>query len=215
MTPGAGLRVDGLGVERGGVTVLRDLALAVGGGECVVVAGAAGTGKTSLAAALAGALPATGVVEVDGRRLSGGSPSARHRQGLAAALGDGLRLSGCSVTEALALSARQGRRPADALVLLPVLGGRAAVRVERLSGGEQQLLRVACAWVATPRALVLDAPTVGLADDVAAAVVDLARAEAGRGAAVLWLDAPGAATPAPPRLNLAGGRLVAAPGGSM
>src|SRR5438309_6828 len=101
MTPGAGLRVDGLGVERGGVTVLRDLDLAVGGGECVVVAGAAGTGKTSLAA------------------------------------------------------------------------------------------------------------------DVAAAVVDLARAEAGRGAAVLWLDAPGAATPAPPRLNLAGGRLVAAPGGSM
>ncbi len=56
------------------------------------------------------------------------------------------------------------------------------------SGGEQQLLQVACAWCADPRVLVLDAPTTGLADDVAELVRQLARETAADGAAVLWLD---------------------------
>lgn len=209
MTDPDGLRVRGLRVERGGSVVLDGVDLDVPAGSCMVIDGAAGSGKTTFAAALAGALPSGGVVELAGRRLSGSTPSARWRRGLAAALGDGSRLAGCSVTEALGLAACRERRAGAALELLPVLGGRASVRVEQLSGGEQQLLRVACAWVAAPAALILDAPTVGLAADVAAAVVELADTEARCGAAVVWLDAPGAPAPDGPRRRLAGGRLVA------
>jgi branched-chain amino acid transport system ATP-binding protein len=108
----------------------------------------------------------------------------------------GARINGCTVGEALRLAG--SRRAGAALQRFPVLEHRAGVRAEVLSGGEHQMLQVACAWCAAPRVLILDAPTTGLAEEPAETVRQLARDAAADGAAVLWLDqseapAPGAA----------------------
>jgi ABC-type branched-subunit amino acid transport system ATPase component len=201
-----GLEVVGLRVERSGRSIVVVDHLGVAAGELAVVVAPAGTGKTSLASALAGVIPAAGEVRVWGRPCVGAA-SMRRRAGLAVALQDGTRLGGCTVAEALSLAAGHVRDPVLVFDVLPRLRARASVAVERLSGGELQLLRLGCAWLASPGALILDSPTVGLAADAADAVIALTRREMARGASVLWLDQPDALLPATPRLTIADGRL--------
>jgi branched-chain amino acid transport system ATP-binding protein len=207
---GEGLSVRGLRVERDGRLLLDVAELRAPASHCTVITGGGDSGKTLLAAAISGALgDARGEVWLDGRAVVG-PPSARIRAGLAAVPDTPLRLRGVTVAEALSLAARRGRRVADAFDRFSLLAGRAGLRTERLSGGEHQALRIACAWVSTPGALILDSPTTGLAASLVDAVVALARDEAARGAAVLWLDRPGAPLPAAPALRIGAGRLSAA-----
>lgn len=181
-------------------------------GACTVVTGEGDSGKTLLAAALSGALDgARGEVRI-GARIVSGAPSSRIRRGLCAVPNLPLRIRGVSVDEALQLARTRrshGRRVSDSYDRFPLLGARRTLRAERLSGGEHQALRLACAWVATPDALVLDSPTTGLAATVVEAVIALALDEARRGAAVLWLDQPDAPLPAAARHRLVAGRLSA------
>ena len=207
----AGLELRRLVVLVAGRRLLDIDDFAVAGGTLTVVAGSTDSGKTVLAAALAGSMAAAGDVMVLGRRL-GGSPAQRRRAGLAVALRDGTRIAGCTVSEALRVAAGGGSRAREALHRFPALARRGALAAQLLSGGEQQMLQIACAWAATPAALVLDTPTVGLADDVTADVVSLAREEAGRGAAVLWLEADRRAAPEPAAYRLVTGRLEPAAG---
>jgi ABC-type branched-subunit amino acid transport system ATPase component len=206
-----GLLLSRLRVEREGRLLLDVDALLVPAGSCTAVVGSRDAGKTLLAAVVAGAVPSAGEQRLHGRTLSG-PPSARRRAGLVAVANEPLRIRGVSVAEALALAARRGRHAADAFDRFPLLAARRGLRSERLSGGEHQALRIAAAWLAMPAALVLDSPTTGLAASLAEAVVQLAREEAERGSAVLWLDQPGAPTPAAPSLQLAAGRISALEG---
>ncbi|HUC13104.1 MAG TPA: ATP-binding cassette domain-containing protein [Acidimicrobiales bacterium] len=175
-------------------------------GELVVVAGDAGTGKTLLSAALCGAQNASGSVLLSGKQLSG-PPSRRRTAGLAATLRDGTRITGCNVDEALAVATRDPHRRRRALEHFPALAGRRTLPAQLLSGGEQQMLQIACAWCAGAPVLVLDSPTVGLTADVAAAVAELAQQEAEGGAAVVWLEQDSRAQPTQPVHRLREGRL--------
>jgi branched-chain amino acid transport system ATP-binding protein len=211
--PAGGLLVRGLRVERDGRTLLDVGSLEAPAGVCTVVVGAGDSGKTLLTSALSGAVAAAGEVRI-GPRVLAGSPSARIRAGLSAVPNAPLRIRGVTVAEALTLAAaahRKGRRVSDAFDRFPLLAARRRVRTERLSGGEHQALRIACAWIATPAALILDSPTTGLAASVVEAVIQLARDEAARGSAVLWLDQPAAPLPAPAGLHIEGGRISASP----
>jgi branched-chain amino acid transport system ATP-binding protein len=182
--------------------------LVVDSAQLLVVTGGTDSSKTLLASVIAGRVDATGAVRVDGHALNGG-PAARRRHGLAVTVADGGRIAGCTVHEALRL-AGSGRAGA-ALERFSLLARRAQVRAELLSGGEQQLLQVACAWCANSRVLVLDAPTTGLADDVAQLVRQTARETAAAGAGVLWLDQNAGSAPSGATLVLAGGVLSALP----
>jgi branched-chain amino acid transport system ATP-binding protein len=211
---GDGLRTRGLRVERDGRTLLDVPDLHAPSGRCTVVIGDGDSGKTLLTAALSGALDGVpGEVRLGGRALDG-PPSRRIRHGLAAVPNQPLRLRGVTVAEALALAASgrtpAARRVADIFDRFPLLAARRSLRAERLSGGEHQALRIACAWMSAPDALVLDSPTTGLAASVVDAVLALARDEAARGAAVLWLDQPGAPLPAGATLRITGGTISAA-----
>jgi branched-chain amino acid transport system ATP-binding protein len=181
------LEVEQLHVRIGGRSLLEIDELCVDVGALAVIVGDAGGGKTLLAAALVGDIDSAGQVRVDGRTLAG-PPSRRGRAGLAASVRDGQRVTGCTVREALQLAAHGGRRAGEALERIPQLGTRAELLAQLLSGGEQQLLQVACAWCTAPRVLVLDSPTVGLAADAAAIVSALAFEEAAAGTSVLWLE---------------------------
>jgi len=170
-----------------------------------VLLGPAGCGRSSLAAALAGLLPAEGRASVDGRRLTG-TPAQRRQAGLAVMLPDIDAPRGVSVEEALGLAA-QGR-PRPLLERLPLLAERRRLPAALLSGGERMVLRLGCALARQPRALVLDSPTAGLAADVADRVVEIIAEEAKRGCAVLWLDRDGAPTPSGGQaLRVADGRI--------
>jgi branched-chain amino acid transport system ATP-binding protein len=210
--PADGLLLRAVRVELDGRLLLDLAALHAPPATCTVVVGPGDSGKTLLAAALAGAVPgARGDVRLDGRAVTG-PPSARRRAGLVAVPHQPVRVFGVTVAEALALAAarRRVRRVSDALDRFSLLARRRSLPSERLSGGEHQLLRIACAWVATPRALVLDSPTTGLAAEMVESVVSLAREEAARGVAVLWLDQAAAPLPAAAALHLVGGRISAA-----
>lgn len=202
------LTVTGLRVQHGGQVVVEVDLLTVAAGDLAVVAAGGAGGKTSLAAALCGSLDATGDVLVKGTRLAG-SPSRRAAGGLAAAVRDGRVISGCTVREALTVSARNSRTVAEVLHRLHPLATRAPVDALVLSGGEQQLLQVACAWLRATAVLVLDSPTVGLADDAAAAVRQMATDIATDGTAVLWLEPDDRAAPVAPAWRLSEGRVSA------
>jgi branched-chain amino acid transport system ATP-binding protein len=207
MTPR--LSIERLHVTIGGRSVLDVEELHLEAGELAVVLGDAGSGKTALAATLAGMLTAEGTVRVDGLALRGPG-SRRRRQGLAASVRDGYRISGCSVIEALRLAAPRSRRPEAVLERLPQLATRRHLGAQLLSGGEQQLLQLACACCARPRVLVLDSPTVGLAADAAATITTLAREEAAAGCAVLWLEQDQRAAPSEAAWLLIRGRVAPA-----
>lgn len=205
----AALEVTGLRMESDAGVLLDDVSFSVASGEVTVITGPADAGKTLLAAILCGrAAPTAGTVLIAGRELTG-PPSARRRQGLSGTVADGTRIAGCTVAEALALAG--GERAGAALARLPLLAGRRDVRAELLSGGEHQVLHVACAWCAGPRVMVLDAPTTGLAADAAALVAALAAETASAGAAVLWLDQADVHAPARARWVIERGALSPAP----
>lgn len=214
----AGLEVDELRAERGGRLVVA-ASFAVAPGELAVLVSTPGGGASTLAAAIAGAIPSAGTVRVAGRVCRGEPARRRRRGGLAACLPDLDSPRGCTVEEAIRLAARDRHAVPSILERVPLLIERRRLEAGLLSGGETQLLRIACALAGAPAAIVLDEPTTGLADDVAATVRELARQEAGRGASVLWLDGDpdAAALPAPARLRLVDGGVVelrssAAPG---
>lgn len=200
-----GLEVVDLGVRFDGRPVLRVDGFQLESESLAVVHGAAGSGKTVFAAALCGDVASTGRVHVGGRLLSG-PPSRRVSQGLAAAVRDGQQIRGCTVREALRLAARRGPRAGQALERLPQLGTRADLWAELLSGGEQQLLQVACAWCTSAPVLVLDSPTVGLAADAAALVTSLVQDAIAMGTTVLWLEQDPRAAPVAPVATLVKGR---------
>ena len=204
-----GLEVDELRAERGGRLVVA-ASFAVAPGELAVLVSAPGGGASTLAAAIAGAIPSAGTVRVAGRVCRGEPARRRRRGGLAACLPDLDAPRGCSVEEAIRLAARDRHAAASVLHRVPLLIERRHLEAGLLSGGETQLLRIACALAGAPAAIVLDEPTAGLADDIAATVRELARQEAARGATVLWLDGDpdAAALPAPARLRLVDGAVV-------
>ncbi|HEV7679436.1 MAG TPA: ATP-binding cassette domain-containing protein [Candidatus Dormibacteraeota bacterium] len=205
------LSVDELHLERDGRTLLDIAHLRAPAGECTVVLGGADAGKTVLALALSGALPDARATVRCGPHTISGTPAQRMRRGLAVVAADALRIRGISVAEALDLAARGNRRRVSAAYdRFPMLASRGRLPTDRLSGGEHQALRIACAVASQPRALVLDSPTTGLAAEVADAVLILARDQAQRGVAVLWLDQPGAPLPAPATHRLDRGGLSAA-----
>src|SRR6056297_1495786 len=78
------LEIDGLTTRYGSISALRNVSLSVGAGEVVGLIGPNGAGKTTLLGSVAGLLaPAEGVVRFDGVDVTGASPDAMLRAGLA------------------------------------------------------------------------------------------------------------------------------------
>lgn len=157
-----------------GPDVLLDAALTVGAGEIVAMIGLNGAGKSTVARTLAGLLPQRGgTVVYDGDDISALTTDERARRGLLL-VPEGRELCGSmTVEENLALgtvplprSARR-RRGAENLELVfqlfPILHEKAKQEAGSLSGGQQQMVAVGRALMGSPRLLVLDEPSLGLA----------------------------------------------------
>jgi branched-chain amino acid transport system ATP-binding protein len=185
------LELNDVSARYGQVTALDGISLTVGEGEIVALLGANGAGKTTTLRAVSGTVRRSGEIVLGGRRLGRTSPEAIARSGVAhVPEGRGI-FAELSVWENLRMGAYMVRRPHFEVVLeyFPWLETRRAQQAGTLSGGEQQMLALARAFLGRPRLLMLDEPSLGLAPlvtrEVFRVVSDLNRKE---GIAVLVVE---------------------------
>ncbi|WP_175084669.1 ABC transporter ATP-binding protein [Candidatus Frankia nodulisporulans] len=178
------LRIEGLGVsflERGGIgrtRVLDCIELTVRPGEIVGIVGETGSGKTTLARAVAGLTPADrGQVRLDGQDILGLRTRARRRFRRGGAIQfvfqyplrslDPELTIGASIAEGMAIAgvgsrSERAERVAGALTLVGLDPAVAQRRPAQISGGQRQRASIARAVVADPRLLLCDEPVSAL-----------------------------------------------------
>lgn len=172
------LEVRGLEVSYGAVRAVQGLDLDVVPGTAVGLLGANGAGKSSTLRAISRLVPSRGTVRFDGEDLARRSPDAVARLGLLHVPEGRHIFATLDVEENLHVgqAARSGRPVTfsidDAYDLFPALRPLRHRAGWALSGGEQQMLAVARALVGSPRLLLLDEPSLGLAPLVARTVFD-------------------------------------------
>lgn len=161
------LRIDGLSAGYRGARVLHEVSFDVLPGAVVALLGPNGAGKTTLLRTASGLLSAAeGTITLDGADVTRWSPARRARHGLCLIPEGRGVFSGLSVREnlRLLLPARgERRRVEEALDVFPDLRGRLGQRAGSMSGGQQQMLALARAWLANPTVVLLDEVSMGLA----------------------------------------------------
>ena len=155
----------------GPAQVLRGVNLEVRRGEVVALLGANAAGKSTVMKAIMGRLrPSKGEIRFNGTRIDRLPTSAIVHMGMGI-VPEGRRVFGdMTVEENLELAAVSGAgragaagRVAGALELFPILAERRRQYAATLSGGEQQMLAIARAVVASPSLILMDEPSMGLA----------------------------------------------------
>ncbi|BBZ01481.1 ABC transporter ATP-binding protein [Mycolicibacterium chitae] len=187
------LEAKNLSTGYGPLTVVRDANLTVAAGEIVAIVGPNGAGKSSLMKCIARSLPVVGgSLTFQGNDL-GAVPQNRIAElGIGFVPQQGNVFPELSVQENLQVSCRGSLSEARAITKevlgqFPRLQERIKQAAATLSGGERQMLAIACALVSSPSLLMLDEPTTGLAPlIVAERIVDIQRLRDG-GAGVLWI----------------------------
>jgi branched-chain amino acid transport system ATP-binding protein len=164
------LRVEDLHVFYGEIHALKGVALEVGRGEIVAVLGNNGAGKTTTLKTISGLLaPRRGRIALEGEPLVGMPAHEVVLRGIAH-VPEGRRIfNRLTVRENLMMGAyprRDGGVAGDlerVCALFPRLEERLVQVAGTLSGGEQQMLAIGRALMASPRLLLLDEPSMGLA----------------------------------------------------
>lgn len=166
----------------GPVQVLEGVSLSVPDGGAVGILGANGAGKTTTLRAISGVVRTTGRIVFDGDDISGLRPDQVAARGIAHVPEGRGTLPNLTVRENLMVGAylRKDRRALAGdidylLDLFPNLKERISSNASALSGGEQQMLAVGRAFMAKPRLLILDEPSLGLAPTTAKNVYDAIR----------------------------------------
>ena len=163
------LTVQHLHTSYGSHAVLKGLSLQVKPGEIVALLGRNGSGRSTLAKALMGLVPATGQVHWQGQALLGWPAHQLARLGLAYVPESRDVFPSLSVHQNLLLGLKTGASEAlleAAYDMFAALRQRQHTPAGVLSGGEQQMLSLARALVGQPRVLVADEPCEGLAPQV-------------------------------------------------
>jgi branched-chain amino acid transport system ATP-binding protein len=191
------LAISQLSVGYGHVGVLEDVNLSIPQGTITALLGSNGAGKTTLLKAISGLLkPTRGTIVFEGIDIAGARPNLIVRAGvLQVPEGRGLfrqqsvranldlGLYGCS------FSKRQERDRLDqVLSLFPVLAERIASVAGVLSGGQQQMLAIGQALMRSPKLLMLDEPSLGLAPVIVTQVMDTLQRLRSEGTTILLVE---------------------------
>ncbi len=183
------------------IAVLRGVTLEVPAGAIVALLGANGAGKTTLLRALSGLLGVhrgritNGSIDLEGRPITALDAPAIVRRGVSQVM-EGRRIfAELTVEENLRAGGysrrdRSGRASSSDRVmeLFPVLAQRRRSTAGYLSGGEQQMLAIGRALMASPRLLLLDEPSLGLAPRVVEQISSIIVGINGQGTSVLIVE---------------------------
>jgi branched-chain amino acid transport system ATP-binding protein len=190
------LEVSGLCSGYGRVPILHDITFDARGGAITLVAGENGAGKTTLLRTLAGFIaPTAGAITFEGIALAGSKPEQVFGYGVRLVL-DGHRVfPGISVWDNIRLGATRRHNAksfAEAVEeifsLFPILKERWRHPAGNLSGGQQQMLALAQAFVGGPRLLMCDEPSFGLAQALVPPILKALSNWAERGMAVIIVE---------------------------
>ncbi|MHB8467176.1 MAG: ABC transporter ATP-binding protein [Acidimicrobiales bacterium] len=183
--------LDDIVAGYGDSTVLRGVSLRVPPGRVVALLGPNGAGKTTLLRVASGLLqPVSGEIRFGQRSLRGSSADEFARAGIChIPEGRGIFRS-MTVRENLLLQAPSGASDAlaKAVDAFPRLGERFDQRAGTMSGGEQQMLAVARAYLADPTLVLLDEVSLGLAPLVVDEIFEFLRRLADGGASLLLVE---------------------------
>jgi len=177
------IKVNNIDVGYGDVQVLYDVSLDIKDGELVAVIGANGAGKTTLLRAISGVLKATsGTIEFEEQEISNRPPDKIVAKGIVHIPEGRLLFPDMSVRENLMMGAYLTRdaeikneRMRAVYEMFPKMKERETQMAGTLSGGEQQMLAIGRGLMASPRLLMLDEPSLGLAPKLVQQVFDLAQ----------------------------------------
>ncbi len=165
------LKLTDVKLNYGPIAALKGIDLTVEEGQIVAILGANGAGKTSTLKVISGLLkPAAGTIIFDGKNVTGKpthviakqgimqSPEGRHVL-IGLTVEENLRVGGYNIKSKEELERNFER----VYTLFPRLKERAKQQSSTLSGGEQQMLAIGRALMGSPKLLVLDEPSLGLA----------------------------------------------------
>lgn len=165
------LTVSGVSSGYGDIAVLKQVSMEVAEGEIVSVIGANGAGKSTLLLTICGHLKAqAGRIRFGDAELAGMAPHDAVALGLVMVPEGGRLFPFMTVRENLELGCYHtvarphlSRRLDEVLGMFPILAERRHQLAGRLSGGERQLCAIGRAMMSSPRLLMLDEPSLGLA----------------------------------------------------
>jgi branched-chain amino acid transport system ATP-binding protein len=168
------IEVENIDVFYGNIQALKKVSLSVNRGEIVALIGSNGAGKSTLLKGIVGLLrKKAGEIRFDDQRITTMATANIIRLGISV-VPEGRRILGpLSVMDNLKLGAYLRIRKRDhqrieqdleaAFELFPRLKERRKQSAGTLSGGEQQMLTIARALMARPKAILMDEPSIGLA----------------------------------------------------
>jgi branched-chain amino acid transport system ATP-binding protein len=180
----------------GAITALRGVSLRVSQGELVALLGVNGAGKSTTLGCIAGVLrPWQGGIAFEGGSIVGKSPEQIARLGISLVPEGRDIFPSLTVEENLRLGAfthrersEYRRNLGEVYDLFPVLKERLQQPGGTLSGGEQQQLAIARALMSSPRLLMLDEPSLGLAPALVDQIFELINRLHQRGVTILLVE---------------------------
>lgn len=190
------LSISNLNVHYGAIHAIRNVSLEVGDGEIVSLIGANGAGKTTILHTITGLKAATdGSIQYNGIDLRKIPPHQIVSQGLAHSpegrhvfarmtVTENLQLGAYSRTDTVGIAERM-----DAVFKrFPRLKERHRQSAGTLSGGEQQMLAIGRALMSSPKLLLLDEPSMGLAPILVKEIFDIVQDVNQSGVTVLLVE---------------------------
>ncbi len=165
------LKLEGVSASYGAIHALREVSISVQAGQFVAIVGPNGAGKTTLFKTISGqVVPDAGSIFFEGQDLLALPARARAHLGIAH-VPEGRQVFGnLTVFENLDMGATPARGRAEwarnlerCYAMFPVLAERRGQLAGTLSGGEQQMLAIGRGLASSPRLLLLDEPSMGLA----------------------------------------------------
>jgi len=187
----------GVTVHYGQVQVLFGVDFDVEEGEMVALLGTNGAGKSTLLKAISGTvLPSNGAILFDGRDITAAGPAFTSSLGIVQMPGGRSIFPSLSVRENLEVATwlyKGDRKEAEKAIdivlgIFPILQQKLGDAAGNLSGGQQQMLGLAQAFICKPRLLIIDELSLGLAPTIVQQLLEIVRAIHARGTTVVLVE---------------------------
>lgn len=165
------MKVENVSVGYGAGPIVSDVSFTINKDDLMIILGRNGVGKTTLLKGLIGILPIKGNLQFDGKNITKYSASKRSRNGLAYVPQGREIFPDLTVEEnlqmgALAHQVDYQKKIDEVLEYFPILKEHMKRKGGVLSGGQQQQLAIARAFMGEPSLLMLDEPTEGIQPNI-------------------------------------------------